>query len=477
MDYSLLIPEFVLGALAFAIAALELAMPRLRKDVIAYLAALSAVIALVISLLYVYVDKSFGGLLQIDGYTTFFRVLFFGIAAVICLGSAQLVRDRLSGVGEYYGLLLLSSIGAVYMAAGTELITSYIAFELLSFSLYILVSFDKRNEKSNEGGMKFMLLGAFSSAIFLYGLSLIYGITGTTQYSGIAQALSSGHTGLSFALLAALTLIITGLGFKVSAVPFHMWAPDAYEGAPLPITAFLSVTSKGAGFALFLRLFSVALMPAIGEWRWMIALLATATMLVGNLVAIQQHNIKRLLAYSSIGQVGYLMIGIAALSPDGASALLFHLAGYAVTNLAAFLVIIAVFNLTGKDEIADFSGLAETSPFLAFSLSVALFSLAGMPLFAGFFTKFILFQAGVQQGLLWLVGVALVNSFISLYYYLLVIKAMYLGLPEQQPRFRVPPVMAAVIAVLIVGVFAVGIYPGPLLNAASNATRLLFGQS
>jgi NADH-quinone oxidoreductase subunit N len=206
----------------------------------------------------------------------------------------------------------------------------------------------------------------------------------------------------------------------------------------------------------------------------MIALLATATMLVGNLVAIQQHNIKRLLAYSSVGQVGYLLIGIAALSPIGASALLFHLAGYAVTNLAAFLVVIAVFNLTGKDEIEDFSGLAETAPFLALALAIALFSLAGMPLFAGFFTKFILFQAGVQQGLLWLVGIALVNSFISLYYYLLVIKAMYIGTPEQPVRFHVPGVMTAVIAVLLLGVFFIGIYPGPLLDAAESATRFLF---
>jgi len=360
------------------------------------------------------------------------------------------------------------------MAAGTELISAYIAFELLSFSLYILVSFEKRNKKSNEGGMKFMLLGAFSSAIFLYGLSLLYGVTGTTSYAGIAHALSAPHAGISYTLLAALILIITGLGFKVAAVPFHMWGPDAYEGAPLPITAFLSVASKGAGFALFLRLFSTALMPAMGDWRWMIALLSTATMLVGNLVAIQQHNIKRLLAYSSIGQVGYLLIGIAALSQAGASALLFHLAGYAVTNLAAFLVIIAVFNMTGKDEVQDFAGLAETAPFLALALSVSLFSLAGMPLFAGFFTKFILFQAGVQQGLLWLVGVALVNSFISLYYYLLIIKVMYLGTPEQPARFRVPAVMTAVIAILVIGVVIIGIYPGPLLQAAANATRFLF---
>ena len=474
MDYSLLVPEYVVLALAFAIVAVELVWPRLRKDYIAYMTSLAAIIVLVISLFYINVDKSFGGLLKVDGYTTFFRVLFYGIAAVIAIASAQLVRERIGNVGEYYGLLLVSTIGSVYMAAGTELITSYIAFELLSFSLYVLASFDKRNEKSNEGGMKFMLLGAFSSALFLYGLSLLYGVSGSTFYSEIASALGSLPAGLNPALLGALVLIVTGLGFKVAAVPFHMWTPDAYEGAPLPVTAFLSVASKGAGFALFLRLFSSALLPVFPDWRWMIALLAAATMTVGNLVAIQQHNIKRLLAYSSIGQVGYLLLGIAAMSPMAASALLFHLAGYVVTNLVAFLTIIAVFNLTGKDEIDDFAGLAERAPFLALSLTIALFSLAGMPLFAGFFTKFILFQAGVEQNLLWLVGIALVNSFISLYYYLKVIKVMYLNEPDQPTRFGVPVLMNAVIGLLVLGVFFIGIYPGPLLSAATNATRLLF---
>ncbi|MGI8554505.1 MAG: NADH-quinone oxidoreductase subunit N [Dehalococcoidia bacterium] len=474
MDYSLLVPEFVLAALAFLIVGLELTMPRLRKEVIAYLAAGAALITLIISLFYSNVDKSFGGLLQVDNYTTFFRVLFLGIAAVVCVASAQFVRRNIGSTGEYYGLLLISTIGSIYMAAGTELITSYISFELLSFSLYILVSFQKRNPKSNEGGMKFMLLGAFSSALFLYGLSLLYGITGTTHYNEIASALANRPSGLNFALLASLVLIVTGLGFKVAAVPFHMWTPDAYEGAPLPITAFLSVASKGAGFAFFLRLFSSALLPVLVDWRWMIALLAALTMTVGNLVAIQQHNIKRLLAYSSIGQVGFLLLGIASMSAGAASALLFHLAGYVVTNLAAFLVVITVFNLTGKDEIADFSGLAERAPFLALALTIALFSLAGMPLFAGFFTKFLLFQAGVQQGLLWLVVFALVNSFISLYYYLQVIKVMYLGTPEQTTRFQVPGLMNAVIGALILGVFFIGIYPRPLLEAASNATRLLF---
>lgn len=475
MNYALLIPEFCLTGLALVIVAVELYFPRVRKDIIGYIAALGAAGVLAGTLAYLQTQESFGGLLSIDNYTTFFRVLFLGATVFIALISAQFVRGRLANVGEYYGVLLLATVGAIGMAAATELLTAYISLELLSFSLYVLISFNKTDRKSNEGGLKYILLGAFSTAMFLYGVSLIYGVTRTTTYSEIARVLSAGTGDINFGMMMGLVLIITGIGFKIAAVPFHMAAPDAYEGAPLPITAFLSVTSKAAGFALLLRLFSSAFLPVIDQWRVLIAIVAAATMTLGNLVAIQQHNIKRLLAYSSIGQVGYLLIGIAAMSPDAASALLFHLAGYVITNLVVFGAVIAIFNATSKDEIADFGGMAERQPFLALVLTIGLFSLAGMPLFAGFFTKFFLFQAGVNHGLLWLVGFGVVNSMISLYYYLLVIKAMYLGGGQtDQPRIRVPVMMHGVLAILTLGVFFVGLYPMPLLKAADRAVALLF---
>lgn len=474
MNYSLLIPEFCLTAVALGIIAIELWLPRLRKDLIAYLTALGALAVLVGSLAYLRTNESFGGLLQIDNYTTFFRVLFLGSAVFIAIISAQFVRSKLHDAGEFYGVLLLATVGAIGMAASTELLTAYISLELLSFSLYVLISFNKLDRKSNEGGLKYILLGAFSTAMFLYGLSLIYGVTRTTNYGEIAQALQSGQ-GINFGFLMGIVLIVTGIGFKIAAVPFHMATPDAYEGAPLPITAFLSVTSKAAGFALLLRLFSTAFMPRLDEWRWMIALIAALTMTFGNLIAIHQHNIKRLLAYSSIGQVGYLLIGIAAMAPDAASALLFHLAGYIITNLVVFGAVIAIYNATGSDEVPEYGGMSERQPFLALVLTIGLFSLAGMPLFAGFFTKFFLFQAGARHGMMWLVGFAVVNSMISLYYYLQVIKQMYLGGgAEAGPRLRVPAVMSGTLTVLTLGIFFVGLYPMPLLKVADRAVAMLF---
>lgn len=475
MNYSLLIPEYFLCGFAAAIVGLELWFPKLRKDVVAYLTALAALIVLLISLAYLRTTEGFGILLQVDHYTTFFRIFFLGAAVFIALFSAQFVRARLRNIGEYYGVLLLATAGAIGMAASTELLTAYISLELLSFSLYVLISFNKLDEKSNEAGLKYILLGAFASAMFLYGVSLIYGATRSTSYADIAKALAGNTHDVNLALLMGFVLIITGIGFKIAAVPFHMATPDAYEGAPLPITAFLSITSKAAGFALLLRLFGSAFLPMLSEWRWMIALLAAITMTFGNLVALQQHNIKRLLAYSSIGQVGYLLIGIAAMAPDSASALLVHLAGYAITNLVVFGVVIAIYDATGDDEISDYIGMAERQPFLALVMTVGLFSLAGLPLFAGFFTKFLLFQAGAVHGLLWLTGFAVVNSVISLYYYLLIIKQLYTGTTdEKHPRFSLTPVMNGSLGLLMIGVFFIGIYPLPLLKVADKAANVLF---
>jgi NADH-quinone oxidoreductase subunit N len=474
LDYSLLTPEFCLGGLAAIIVALDLFVPNFRKEWLAYVTAAGLLGVLGLSFGWLDVEKDFAGLLFIDKYTLFFRVFFIGTAAAVALMSAQFVQERLRHPGEYYGLIVLSTIGAIYMAASRELLSAYISLELLSFSLYVLVSYAKFDDRSNEGGMKYMLLGAFASALFLYGLSLIYGSAGSTFYDDIAASYANGTESFDLGLLMGLVLVLAGLGFKVAAVPFHMWTPDAYEGAPLPITAYLSATSKAAGFALLLRLFSGAFMPVLDDWQWMLAALAAITMVLGNLVALQQHNIKRLLAYSSIGQVGYMLMALAALSSTTASALLFHMSGYVITNLAAFACVIAWYNLTGKEEIAGFRGMAERAPLLAASLTAALFSLSGMPLFAGFFTKFILFQAVASEGFLWLSVIAVVMSFVSLYYYLIVIKELYISEPEEPGRLAVPALVSGLTVVLVAAVFWVGIYPRHLYEAAEEATRLLF---
>ena len=474
LDYTLLTPEFCLAGLAGLILALDLFVPSFRKEWLPYVAAAGLVGTLGLSLGWVNKESEFAGLLFIDNYTTFFRVFFLATAAVVALISAQFVQERLRNPGEYYSLLVLSTIGAIYMAASRELLTAYISLELLSFCLFVLVSYAKMDARSNEGGLKYMLLGAFASAILLYGISLIYGSSGSTFYSDIDAAYAGGTEGFDLGLLMGLIFVLAGLGFKVAAVPFHMWTPDAYEGAPLPITAYLSATSKVAGFALLLRLFSGAFMPVLDDWQWIVAALAALTMVLGNLVALQQRNIKRLLAYSSIGQVGYMLMAIAALSSATASALLLHMSGYVITNLAAFTCIIAWYNLTGRDDIAGFRGMAERTPLLAAALTAALFSLSGMPLFAGFFTKFILFQAVAGEGFLWLSVIAVVMSFVSLYYYLMVIKELYVSKPEEEGRLPVPMMISGLTLALVAGVFYVGIFPRHLLEAAEEATKLLF---
>ena len=473
-DWALLTPEYILVGWAGAIVLLKLFWERLGKVELGYIAAAGALLATLVSLIWIDDSTDFAGIIDINDYTTMFRVFFGLIGVFACLASARYVSDRLLHPGEYYAFILLAVVGANGMAAARELLTAYISLELLSFSLYVLTSYAKFDPRSNEGGLKYMLLGAFSSAILLYGIGFIYGVTGATHFEAIGDALSGDNSDYSMAMFLGLALIIGGLGFKVAAVPFHLWTPDAYEGAPLPVTAFISAISKAAGFALFLKLFAQAFAPLVDDWRLFIAALATATMILGNLVAIQQSNIKRLLAYSSIGQVGYMLIGIAALSPEAGSALILHLVGYVVTNLAVFVCVIVFYNWTGKEEIADFAGLAQRAPFLALSLTIGLFSLSGMPLFAGFATKFIIFQAAAEQDLLWLAGVGVTMSFVSLYYYLVIIRQMYLGTPESPTRCPIPWFEYGAIALLIGGVFLGGLYPAPVFEAIDDSTASIF---
>ncbi|KAA0237136.1 NADH-quinone oxidoreductase subunit N [bacterium] len=484
-DYMLFVPEYLAAGLAVVIIAIELFWPGVRKETLAYLTALAAAGWGAVSLGYLGREpESFQGLIQIDNFTTFFRLMGAGIVIVVSLLSAQYLRERTKTAAEYYGLLLIAGCAMVFMAAARELITAYIALELLSFCLYVLVGYLKRDNLSSEASLKYILLGAFSSAIFLYGMSLIYGVTHSTYYDEIATALSSRAAGTDQAAVVGFMLILAGVGFKVSAAPFQWWAPDAYEGAPLPVTAFLSTASKAAGFALIIRLFTSALTPDVVEWRWAVAIVAGVTMTMGNLVAIQQTSMKRLIAYSSIGQVGYMLVVLAAIGwgdqevgRNASTALLLHLTGYVISTLALFAALTAYYNRTGKDTITGLRGMAETQPFLAMVITVSLFSFAGLPFFAGFATKLFMFQASITGDLLWLVGLAVLNSFISLYYYLMVIRQMYLFNPEEGlARFKISPVLWATGAVLMLGVVFIGTYPAPAFEAAERATETLFEQ-
>jgi NADH-quinone oxidoreductase subunit N len=494
----LLTPEFALAGLAFLVFAVDLLLPEDRKDLLGWLAiaGLLGLIALSLIMLTGQQASLYGDLLAIDNFSLFFKVVFLGMGVFIILSSIEFVKQHLSHPGEFYGLLLFSILGMNIMVQSRELLTAYVALELLSFSLYVMVAYALGNPKSNEASIKYIIIGAFSSAVLLYGISMVYSTLGVTRFADIGAALVSA-TDVSPALWVGLALIVVGLGFKLSAVPFHMWAPDAYEGAPLPVTAYLAIGSKTAAFALLLRLVGEGLLPATDRWdQWQIilAILAAVTMLVGNLVALAQRNIKRLMAYSSIGHVGFILAGVAALSPNSslaANGVTFYLVGYAFTNMVVFAALISYFNMTGQEEIAEFAGLADRQPFLAAAIAMGLFSLGGLPIFVGFTIKFYLFTAVASEGFLWLAGLAIFSSLISLYYYLQVIRQMYIqpalaanestADPHEPatatvtvPSLGRPSVL--ILTVLILGLLAMlwlGVYPAPLLDAIDASSRAI----
>lgn len=492
----LLTPEFALAGLALLVFVIDLFLPQNRKDLLGYISVFGLIGLIVVSVLMVSgeTESLYGGLLAIDAYSLFFKIVFFAMGIFIILSSIDFVKQHLSHAGEFYGLLLFSILGMNLMAQSRELLTAYISLELLSFSLYVLVAYALGNAKSNEASIKYIIVGAFSSAILLYGISMVYSTLGVTRFLDISTALAS-ITEFSPALWVGLGLIVVGFGFKLSAVPFHMWAPDTYEGAPLPVTAYLAIASKTAAFALLIRLVVEGLVPAADRWeQWQIIIagMAAITMVVGNLVALAQSNIKRLMAYSSIGHVGFVLAGVAAFSTNSvlaANGVIFYLVAYSVTNMVVFSALISYFNMTGQDEIADFAGLADRQPFLAASIAIGLFSLAGLPIFAGFTAKFYLFTAVADGGFLWLAVLAIFSSLISLYYYLQVIRQMYIQpaqvvsetshegdhhQPDTVEIVTLAKPSMLILTVLGLGLVAVlwlGVYPAPLLDFIEAASR------
>ncbi len=496
-NLDLLTPEFALAGLALLVFAVDLLLPDNRKILLPWLsiAGLLALIAVSVVMLWGREESLYDGLLAIDNYSLFFKVFFMGIGVFIILSSMDYVKQFLDNPGEFYGLLLLSVLGMNVMAQGRELLTAYIALELLSFSLYVLASYGRRNPRANEGGLKYIIVGAFSSAILLYGISMVYSTLGVTRFVDISLALTTAAE-VSPALWVGVAFILVGLGFKLGAVPFHMWVPDVYEGAPYPVTAYLAIASKAAAFALVLRLVAEGFVPATyrwDQWQLIVAVLAAVTMLVGNLVALAQRNMKRLMAYSSISHVGFILAGVAALSHDSSLAsngVMLYLVGYSVTNILVFGGLIAFFNTSGREMISDFAGIADKNPFLAACIAIGLFSLAGLPIFAGFAIKFYLFTAVANEGFLWLAGLAIFSSVISLYYYLQVIRQMYIQ-PAAEPgeeveeeitdaapeglstltlarTISVP--MLFVLAVGLAATFWIGVYPAPLLDTIEAAS-------
>jgi len=423
-------------------------------------------------------------MLAVDNFALFFKLLFLAAAGLIILASQDYVSKFERFQGEYYALVLVSAVGMMLLAAAADLITIYVALELSSISLYVLASFLK-DQKSTEAGLKYLLLGAVASAVLLYGMALVFGFTGRTCLVCIADFVQ-GMPGAGLlnnpALLLGIILLAAGFGFKIACFPFQMWVPDVYEGAPTPITAYLSVASKAAGFAVILRVFFVALGSPDWlslNWGMMFAILSAITMTVGNIVAIVQTNIKRMLGYSSIAQAGYLMVGLATVGMAagndalGQSGLLFFLMSYAVTNLGAFIAVIAISNKIDSDVIDDYTGMGKRAPLMALALSFCLISLIGLPPTAGLIAKIYIFSGAVQHGLLWLVIVAVINSCVSAFYYLRVVRVMWLGAPASEEK--VPSSWALRTALLLCCLFVLllGVVPGGFVGIAEAAARIL----
>ena len=428
--------------------------------------------------------------LVVDKFTLLFKFVFLGILSIVMISSVSYVHRFEKTKIEYFSLLIFATVGMMLLASTRELITIYIALELTALSMAALIAISG-NKLSSEAGIKFLILSAISSALLLYGMVWVYGLTGTTDVAEIFQSIeninqqnTTGSTSAfgNYGLLLGLVLIVAGFGFKISSVPFHMWVPDVYQGAPTPITAFLSVASKAAGFAVILRVFygSFSSEPLSIEWSMIFAIMAVLSMAIGNFVAIAQKNMKRLLAYSTIAHAGYIMMGLTVVSSrmdnftlDGPAGVVFYLIGYAATNLAAFVAVIAISNKTGSDSIEDFAGMGKRSPALAICLAIALVSLTGIPPTVGFMAKLNVFTSALNGGLWWLVLAGTISSVVSAYYYFRVIKVMYLSDPLENVRIKADPMTSIALSITVLAVVVFGCYPTPVIKAARVAVEFL----
>jgi len=461
----------VIVAVALALVS-EIARPRRMAPVAGYILLAGFLAGLATAWSHPQLDASlWKGIFVVDPMARFFSMLFMAAGALAVLLSLARMRKN-PFEGAYYVCLGSSAIGMMLMAGSGELITMYVALELTSVSLYLLAAMDSgKGTESREAGIKYLLVGAFSSALFLYGASFFYQATGTTVFSEIRQVMSAhANDGM---ILIGLVFILSAIGFKVAAVPFHMWAPDVYEGGPSPMVAFASTASKAAGFVLMARLLLSAFPGLRADWTFLLSLMAALTMILGSLAAIPQSNLKRMLAYSSIGQAGFMLVGFVAGSELGMGAVMFYLVVYMFTNIGAFAVVTIFQGATGGDDIGDYSGLARRSPALALCMTLALLSLAGIPPLGGFAGKLFLFSAAMQEPgkFLWLVILGLLLSTVSLFYYLSVLRQMYIEAPKSSEKIRVGFASGLALAVCVAGILATGILPGSIIDSALEAGR------
>ena len=476
--FASILPEILILVLALILLCVEPFWKEDQRRNAGWLTAGGLFIAIIVSLFFGQPGEPtsvFGGMIRFDGLGFFFKILFMFAAAVTAL--MLMDHEKAGQRGEAYILLLASLLGMNLMAVSADLIMLYLAIETASIPLYILAGFLLVDDRSTEAGFKYLLFGTLASTIMLYGFSLIFGFAGTTNIYLLSELFVKGQISalLAFSVFA---LVLVGIGFKLAIVPFQFWAPDVYEGSPTPVAGFLSTASKAAGFAVIIRFFFVAFPEFAPSWTMILAALSAITMTVGNLLAISQTNIKRLLAYSSIAHAGYALIGVVAFSQLGAASVVFYLAAYIVTNLLAFGVVMAFSRVTGLEDIKDYAGMSRRNPWLGLMMLAAFLSLAGMPPFGGFVGKVFVFAAGVQAGYVWLVIVGILNSIIGVYYYLNAMKYVYLyRMPNEDEEKHLIPLTrpyAIALAVLALGVILVGTVFAPWFSWSSAAALNLF---
>jgi NADH-quinone oxidoreductase subunit N len=466
-----LVLELGLGVVMVLVFFVGLFMPSADKRRVGVLAGIGLVLLFGLSWRVEGGTELFGGAFVQDELALFAKRLFIlatliGVLASLPLRAVAFARRAT----EYYLAILASLLGMLVLSSARDLVLLFVAFELMSIPLYYLAGFLKREPEAVEAALKFFLVGTVSSAVLAYGLSFMYGMAGTTDVRGMARTLSAGHP----MMLLGMLLALGGLGFKIAAFPFHMWVPDTYEAASTPFVAWLSVAPKAAGFVVIFRLYLEGMGDRVLYWVPAAAGLATVTIIGGNLMALPQQNVKRLLAYSGVAHIGYMLVGFAAVSANGAAMMLFYLVAYLFGNMGAFLVVEAVAQAEGSESIAAYRGLAQRSPILALSMLLFLLSLGGIPFVAGFWAKFYVFWAAAEQGLYWLVLVGAVLTVVALFYYLLVAKGMYIDAPERRDPIPVAPLLSFCIFLCVLGVVIIGVYPKPLVGAALRAATPLF---
>jgi len=489
-DLQLIAPELILTLCGCLALVMEVVLPYRKSKLIAYFALAGialAGISLGVQFWYsgdVLPLTGFYGTVRIDGFALLFKSIFIIAAALAVAISTRYLDIEGEQHGEYYALLLFATVGMMFLACGYDLIVLYISLELMALTFYVLVAFTKREKRSNEAAMKYFLLGAFSSGVLLYGMSLLYGIAGSTNLGEIGQSLAAiaststdATESLRPMLLLGMIALAAGLFFKIAAVPFHMWAPDAYEGAPTSVTAFLSTGSKAASFALYARIFVEALPSLRNDWAPLLGLVAAITIMVGNWAAVTQENSKRLLAYSSISNAGYLLLGLVAGNTYGYVGLTIYLLVYTLMNMGAFGIVISLRRrgIIG-DNVNDMTGLAQKAPAMAAMMAVFMLSLGGLPMTGGFIGKYFLFGGLLQRGAAdgkswyyWLAGWAIINTVVSFYYYVRFIKVMYLGdrIADDKPLSLSPALQTALVASLV-GIIFIGVYPQPVIDVVQR---------